>query len=350
MHSRPMSAILAAVAMIAGSSAHAAGMKQVGEISLPGDPITDIGIMTIDQTTGLGYLADKTNKSVVVFDTNTDKFVSRIPGFMGRTKDGNVAGPNGVVMVGSELWVSDGDSTIKVIDTKTGKVVETFATGGKVRANGMALGDGVVIVANSNDDPPFLSFVSTEPGHKILSKVPVPESGENLERSVYHKPSQMFYTAIPVSKSDPTKGLMAQTDPKSGKLVKMHVLDCHPHSLSLVSDTTIFLGCSSVHGPTPKPGGDMAIFDIPTAKFSYLEGYGGNGGSTENRKLGHYYHTSSVGMLLVVDTKTGKGLQKITTSTGARSGSVNLSNGKLYVATTAKEQACRGCITVYAPE
>ena len=112
MHSRPMSAILAAVAMIAGSSAHAAGMKQVGEISLPGDPITDIGIMTIDQTTGLGYLADKTNKSVVVFDTNTDKFVSRIPGFMGRTKDGNVAGPNGVVMVGSELWVSDGDSTI----------------------------------------------------------------------------------------------------------------------------------------------------------------------------------------------------------------------------------------------
>lgn len=350
MKLRPMSAIVAAVAMIAGSSAHAAGLKQVGEISLPGEPITDIGIMTIDQTTGLGYLADKTNKSVVIFDTNTDKFVSRVPGFMGRTKDGNVAGPNGVVMVGSELWASDGDSTIKVIDTKTAKVTETFATGGKLRANGMALGDGVVIVANSNDDPPFLSFISTEPGHKILGKIPVPESAENLERSAYHKPTGMFYTAIPVSKADPTKGLMAQTDPKSGKLVKMHELNCHPHSLSVVSDTTIFLGCSSVHGPNPKPGGDMAIFDIATAKFSYLEGYGGNGGSTENRKLGQYYHTSSGGMLLVVDTKTGKGLQKITTSAGARSGSVNLNNNKLYLATTAKEQACRGCITVYAPE
>src|SRR2546427_449482 len=83
------------------------------------DLITDIGIMDIDQTTGLGYLADKTNKSVVVFDTKTDKFVSRIPGFVGRLKDGDASGPNGVVVVkgGAEVWVSDGDSTIKVIDT-----------------------------------------------------------------------------------------------------------------------------------------------------------------------------------------------------------------------------------------
>src|SRR5262249_31430772 len=154
----------------------------------PGDPITDIGIMVVNQTSGLGYLADKTNKSVVVFDTNTDKFVGRIPGFIGRTKDGDAAGPNGVVMVNDdkELWVSDGDSRIKIVDTKTGNVVETISTGGKLRANGMAYGDGVVIVANSNDDPPYLSFVSTAPGHKILGKVEMPQSGENLERSGYH--------------------------------------------------------------------------------------------------------------------------------------------------------------------
>ena len=48
-----------------------------------------VGIMDIDQTTGLGYLADKTNKSVVVFDTKTDKFVARIAGFVGQLKDGN---------------------------------------------------------------------------------------------------------------------------------------------------------------------------------------------------------------------------------------------------------------------
>jgi hypothetical protein len=51
-----------------------------------------------------------------------------------------------------------------------------------------------------------------------------------------------------------------------------------------VSDSIIFLGCSSVHGSSPKPGGNMAIFDIAAGKVeTYLKGYGGNGGSTVNR-------------------------------------------------------------------
>ena len=161
MKSRSRSMIVAALAaMISASPAQAGGLKQVAEISIPGDPITDIGIMAIDQTTGLGYLADKTNKSVVVFDTKTDKFVARIPGFVGLLKDGNASGPNGVVVVGAEVWVSDGDSKIKMIHTKTGQITGTVATGGTKRANGMALGEdiGVVIVANSNDDPPVLEL------------------------------------------------------------------------------------------------------------------------------------------------------------------------------------------------
>jgi DNA-binding beta-propeller fold protein YncE len=269
-------------------------------------------------------------------------------------KDGNASGPNGVVVVKGEVWVSDGDSTIKVIDGKTGQITGTFATGGKKRANGMALGEdiGVVIVANSNDDPPFLSFISTAPDRKILAKIPIPESGENLERSAYHAPSGMFYTAIPVSRADTTKGLLAQTDPKNGKLVKLHELaGCHPHSLAVVSDSTIFLGCSSAHGPSSKPGGDMAIFDIAAGKVeSSLTGYGGNGGSTVNRKLGQYYHSTSGGKLMVVDTKTKKGVQQLPTSNGARSLGVSLANNRVYVATTAKQLACRGCIVVYAPE
>src|SRR4026209_975863 len=101
MNSRSTFVIVAAAvaAMISANPAQAAGMKQVAEISVPGDPVTDIGIMDIDQTTGLGYLADKTNKSVIVFDTKTDKFVARIPGFIGRVKDGDASGPNGVLIV-----------------------------------------------------------------------------------------------------------------------------------------------------------------------------------------------------------------------------------------------------------
>jgi hypothetical protein len=58
---------------------------------------------------------------------------------------------------------------------------------------------------------------------------------------------------------------------------------------------------------------------IPAGKVNtILTGYGGNGGSTVNRKLGQYYHSTLGGKLMVVDTKTRKGLQQIPTSNGAR--------------------------------
>jgi len=187
MSDRSISLFTATVATLAlAGSAQAQGLKQIATIALPDTPITQLGVMTIDQTTGLGYLAEKDNKAVVVFDTKTDKYVSRIAGFIGQTKSGNASGPNGVLVVdgGAQLWVSDGDSTIKIVDLKTGKIAATLATGGKVRANAMALDpkDGIVIAANSDDDPPFLNLISTAPDQKILAKIPVAESGENLER------------------------------------------------------------------------------------------------------------------------------------------------------------------------
>ena len=344
----------AAVALTA--PVHAQTLKQVATIPIPGTPINQFGSLTIDQASGLGYFADKDNKSVVVFDTKTDKYVSRIPGFVGMAKTGNTSGPNGIVVVngGAEVWVSDGDSSITIIDTKSGAPNGKISTGGKARANGMAFDPNSkpVIVANSNDDPPFLSLISTEPGHKIIASIPVPDSAENLERSAYHAPSGTFYTVIPVSRTDRTKGLLAQTDPKSGKLVQLHAIErCHPHSLSIVTDQTIFMGCSNGHGPSPKPGGDMAIFDIATGKVeAHAPGLGGNGGSTSNLKLGQYYHATTSATIVVVDIKSRKLAQTVPTSTEARSLDVNLASGHVYLATTANNGPCGGCIQVFAPE
>jgi DNA-binding beta-propeller fold protein YncE len=354
-HANPLFIIIASIMALA-APAHAQNLKQVATIPIPGTPINQFGSITIEQGSGLGYFADKDSKSVVVFDTKTDAYVSRIPGFVGVAKSGNASGPNGIVVVngGAEVWVSDGDSLITVIDTKSGAPKSRIATGGKLRANGMAFDPNtkVVIVANSNDDPPFLSLISTEPEHKIVAKIPVPDSAENLERSAYHAPSGMFYTVIPVSRADKTKGLLAQTDPRSGKLVQLHEIEgCHPHSLSIVSDQTIFMGCSNAHGPSPKPGGDMVIFDIASGKVEGRgTGLGGNGGSTANLKLGHYYHATTNAALVVVDIKTRKVAQMVPTSTEARSLDVSSSTGRIYLATTAANGPCGGCIQVFAAD
>ena len=135
--------------------------------------------------------------------------------------------------------------------------------------------------------------------------------------------------------------------------MKVYEIDhCHPHSISVVSDSTIFLGCSTAHGPSPKPGGDMAIFDIATGK---VVAYGADlGGSATRWSITNSATTTMLpppaGRLMVIDIKTRKLLQKIPTSNGARSLGVSLANNRVYLATTAKELACGGCIVVYAPE
>src|ERR1700692_3217727 len=302
--------LLAAAAIASAGPVRAQGLKQVGSIAIPGGPVGSIGVMFIDQGTGLGYLADKDNKAVAIIDTRTDTYVGRITGFTGTTNSGATSGPNGIITIndGAELWVSDGDSTIKVIDPKTGKVTGTISTGGKKRANAMAYDpkDRLVIVANPNDEPAFLSLVSTAPDHKIVAKIPVEEAAESLERSDYHAATGMFYTDVPILRADATRGGLAQTDPKTGKLVKVHEIDhCHPHSLALVADATLFLGCSLA----PAPGGDLAVFDIGSGKAqATLPDMGGSGDTVVNPKLGQYYQSASSALggpaLRVIDIKS----------------------------------------------
>jgi len=242
--------------------------------------------------------------------------VGRITGFAGTANGGAASGPNGIISVGAELWVSDGDSTIKVIEPMTagkltGKITATIATGGKKRANAMAYDpkDHVVIVANPNDEPPFLTLVSTEPGHKILAKIPVEDAAESLERSDYHAATGMFYTDVPILRADHSRGALAQTDPKTGKLVKLHEIDhCHPHSVALVAEATMFLGCSLA----PAPGGELAVFDIGSGKAeAYVADLGGSGDTVVNSKLGQYYQSASSAI-------GGPALRSSTSSRGSR--------------------------------
>jgi DNA-binding beta-propeller fold protein YncE len=345
---------LAAIAF--AGAVQAQGLKQVGGIAIPGGPIGSIGVMYIDQKSGLGYLADKDNKAVDIIDTRTDTYVGRIAGFTGTTSSGATSGPNGIITVndGTELWVSDGDSTIKVIELKTGKITATIATGGSKRANAMAYDpkDHIVIVANPNDKPAFLTLVSTEPGHKIVAKIPVEEAAESLERSDYHAASGMFYTDVPILRADHSRGALAQTDPRTGKLVKLHELaHCHPHSIAPVAEATMFLGCSLA----PAPGGELAVFDVASGKAeAYVADLGGSGDTVVNPRLGQYYQSASSALggpaLRVIDIKSRQQVQKIATSNGAHSIGIGLAQGHVYLPTTTKDGPCGGCIMVFAPQ
>jgi DNA-binding beta-propeller fold protein YncE len=361
MRIRPKSLFVAAVAILAvAGTANAAGLKQVGMIELPGEPSNQFSTAFVDEATDLYYLSDRTNKSVTIVDTKTDKFVARIPGFVGVTKTGgDTFGPNSVVTVNnsSEAWVTDGDSTVKVVDLKTNKIIDTISTGGKKRANELAYNpkDQVVIVANPNDEPPFLTLISAKPDHKILAKLLMPEATDHLERATYYAPSGTFYVDVPVLHHEPSKGGLAEIDP-TGKLVKMHVIEnCNPHSHVVTSGSQMFIGCAAGAKGTNLPTAQMAIFDVQTdTVVAYIPGIGGAGTAAANTNIGQYYTAANNNpggpALGVIDGKTNTLLQKMPTWTGSHSIQVSLKNNHVYLPTRGESGPCGGCILVFAPE
>ncbi|HYL34403.1 MAG TPA: hypothetical protein VEV17_00670, partial [Bryobacteraceae bacterium] len=111
-------------------------------------------ISWIDQGSQRFYLADRGNGKgqgrIDVIDTNQNAFLYSIPsntaqvGFAGivpaATPGCTISGPNGVVAIPllNQLYVGDGDSTVKVVDLAAKAVVATISTGGKCRADELA--------------------------------------------------------------------------------------------------------------------------------------------------------------------------------------------------------------------
>lgn len=342
-----------------GTAGHAAGLKQIGQIALPA-PSDQFSSSIVDQASGFYYLPDRTNKSVIIIDTKTDTVVGSVPGFVGVTdKGGDTYGPSNVAVVngGAEIWATDGDSTVKVIDAKTRKITASISTGGAKRTNELIYDpkNEVVLVTNPDEHPPFLTVISTKPDHKIVAKLPIENATRHIERLVYHPPTGTFFVNVPVLDKQPAKGGLAEVD-HTGKLVKMHVIEnCNPHGLSQAEGSLLFVGCAAGAKGTDLPEPHMAVFDVAKdALVANIPGIGGAGQTAVNNKIGQYYaaaNNNPTGPALgVIDAKTNKLIVSMPTWTGSHTVAVSEANNHVYLATRAKSGPCGGCILVFSPE
>ena len=149
------------------------GYARLGTIAIPGKPLLTYDIGFVDSAVRRYYLSDRSNAGIDVFDTASNRFLTRIAGnarlgqFAGQKASNDFSGPNGVSPAEpGRLWAGDGDSTVKVMDLRTGQVVNSIGTGGTARANELSYDpdDHIMLVANEADKPPFVSLLSTRPG------------------------------------------------------------------------------------------------------------------------------------------------------------------------------------------
>ena len=351
-----------AAVIVLAATANATELKKVAEITIPGEPLVSFDISFVDQKTQRYYFADRSNKAVDIFDAKANKFVGRVTGFVGAVMkaDGTCcnnakSGPNGVQVIGNEVWAGDGDSTIKVIDLKSMKVVDSIPTGGQLRANEMTYDpkDRIFIIGNQNDEPPFTTFVSTKPGHKIIGKVSFPDATDGNEQPTYNPADGLVYHSIPELKKDETKGAVAVLDPRKAALVKMLPVDnCNPAGLAFGPKGNFVLGCNADGDKMPAI---ITIVNWRTGKVvANVPEIGGADMVDYNKRNNQYYVAARAlkggPVLGVIDAGTNKLVQKIAI-TGGNPHSVASSeaNGHVFFPVGSPNGGC-GCIQVYAPQ
>jgi hypothetical protein len=337
----------------------------------------DIGFVDADIHTYV--LADRTNATVDVIDTNTNTLVKQLtanPHFAGvRANPGAASGPDGTLIVDHrEVWVGDApsvcttiapftctpDSSIKIIDLKTGATTDVIYVGGQRRSDELCEDVGREVVLVANDDPidSFITFWSSE-SHKMLGKISFlpgsqdPNGGviaNGIEQCKYDPRTHKYYLNIPATfdstgqNSLPGVVAVISRDPpfRVEKVLQVDPTCVGNAGLTLGPDHQIALGCSSGPGL-----GSVIIDDRDGHTIKKLAGQSGDE-IWYNPGDNHYFFTGDTS-LGVVDP-SGEQDPSAPTQAGSHSVAADMLKNQVYVPVNSSGGLCgtlNGCIAVF---
>lgn len=350
------------------------------------------------------YLADRGFATstdpgrIDVFDAREDVYLYSIPGFIGNHGSAGgpdpTTGPNGILVLHkhhqSELWAGDGDSTVKVIDLKTKKIVKTIPTGvpSDNRADELAYDpiDDLIIIANDlpgtppGSKDPFLTFIS-RPARMVLSKIlydgsctvapcssnnPPSQKGkgpkalDGLEQPVFDR--GLFFQAVPETE-DNHGGEIDVIDPVTRNIVNRFLMPagCNPHGLALGPNHQLCVGCSNSTLPKTATPFVVIIDDFTGNVLATINQLGGSDEVWFNEGDNRYYLAASNNfvpngtqnpvpnpVLGVIDAKTNTWVVNLPGGPGAHSVAANPKNNHIFFPLTIPNATATGSST-YPP-
>jgi hypothetical protein len=247
-------------------------------VCVPGTGLGTFDISFADTKTDLYVLSDRTNGAVDFFDASDDTFIGRVGGFAGvvctaatattpSAANNSKSGPDGVVIIGNQVWAGDGDSTLKVIDISLFKIVDTIPVTDptdktvKLRVDEMAYdaNDHILAAANNANVPPFVTLVNTDT-HQILGQIVFDGSGgtpnatnTGIEQAQWSPKTGLFYVSIPnIDPKDDSSGFVSVIDPTAMKVMANYpVPNCGPAGLALGPRHEAIVGCGGSFGTPP---------------------------------------------------------------------------------------------------
>jgi len=280
-------------------------------------------ISFVDQTTQTYYLADRSNAVVDVVDARTNALVSQIsakPAFKGFTGNNATSGPDGVVAAFPWLFVTDANSRVVTIDLRNGNTVSDVSTGGAtgLRADELAYDptDGLLLVVNNADTPPFATLVSVNKSTGALAvgqRITFDKTHSGVdatngaEQPVWEPVTGKFYLSIPQIGLKPQDGAVVRISTAGTVEVQYPIQFCQPAGLTLGPNVDLLVGCNTVFdtaGNVWDPTKDVTaapiqvIIDARTGKIdAMVPGVGAGDEVWFNSGDGNYYTASSTSPL-----------------------------------------------------
>jgi hypothetical protein len=373
-----------ALGLYAGHARADEHMVLVDTIDVGGNGLGVFDISFVNPARGLYVLADRTNASVDFFNPKDDTFIGRVGGFKGvvmvnGVANSNLSGPDGVLVTAeNQVWAGDGDSTVKLIDIGTRKVVDTISTGGKFRCDEMSWdsADHILAVANNADSPPFLTLINTDT-HQVLKKITfdgtngAPDATNGLEQSQWSPTTGMFYVSVPQVGTDAAQGGVSVIDPSRRSVVATYpVQNCTPAGLALGPRDQALLGCSVSFGTSPNVLTQSLVIDLKSGKqVAAIPQVGGSDEVWYDSSTKHYYlgarsdqtkTGTTTPVMGTIDAVTNRWDGNTPTSTSAHSVAADQRSHHVFVPigfpaggasdpTNPCPVVTKGCIAVYLP-
>src|SRR2546429_7352616 len=336
-------------------------------------------ISFIDPATQLYYLADRSDQAIDVVDAKRNVFVKQIrANFKGYTGNNDTSGPNGVVVSGHFLFVTDANSRVVTIDLRTDKVVSEASTGGApgLRADELAYDpeDGLLLPVNNADSPPFATLIKVDKSTgklTVLTRITLTNATNGAEQPVWDPGTGKFFISIPEVNGNVTDGAVGRISRKGVLETLLPVKNCQPAGLSLGPREDLLLGCSVVFDTAGNPwtaaspttaAPSQVIMDATTGRIdSVVKGVGGSDEVWFNEGDGRYYTASRnnpTGPVLgVIDADSQKLVQIVPTINRppgtAHSVAANPHNNHVFVPLPANNvfpSCLDGCIAVFGTD
>src|SRR6516164_4878463 len=279
------SAIVAATALLLAGNVSWAQEPAVHLLSSVQVPVTDgnttngmysFDISYVDQSTGVYFLADRSNLAVeslsalsILTQIRPNNGHAPFAGFTPCVPaDGHgandCAGPNGVVSVFPWLFVTDAPSRVLSFDLRGaggGKTLTTVSecttmAGDPTRADELAYDprDGLILAINNASTPPFGTLVKVDKASGVLT------CGKNIildaahgvdaqnaaEQPVWDPTTKKFYLSIPQIGGNPTVGGVIRISTTGTVEATYTITFCSPAGLALGPQDDLLVGCNTI--------------------------------------------------------------------------------------------------------